>query len=151
MTFTEWKRFWDKTEYDWDTGCSLWTGNVRSNGYGVVCVSGQRGEVVSAHRFIYEHCYGPIAEGLVIDHLCRVRNCVNPGHLEAVTTRENVLRGEGTAAKRAKQTHCVHGHEFTPENTHRKAARPNHRICKTCRREDNRRRRARKRQLIEGR
>jgi hypothetical protein len=83
-----------------------------------------------AHRIMYQWLVGPIPDGLVIDHLCRNRWCVTPAHMEPVTTRENVLRGEGHAAVNAAKTHCIHGHEFTPENTYRwKGSR---RTCREC-------------------
>ena len=69
-----------------------------------------------AHRVAYEKAYGPIPEGLVIDHLCRNGLCVNPEHLEAVTRKENILRGEGACAQNARKTHCKRGHELIPEN-----------------------------------
>ncbi|WP_414654556.1 HNH endonuclease signature motif containing protein [Intrasporangium sp.] len=77
---------------------------------------------------------GPIPEGLVLDHLCRNRACCNPAHLEPVTIRENILRGEP-----ANRTHCPHGHAYTPENTR---IDNNMRSCRTCIRERARRRRA---------
>lgn len=86
---------------------------------------------VSAHRWAYEHFVGPIADGLVLDHLCRNTSCVNPRHLEPVTQQENVLRGSAPAAINAAKSHCVNGHEFTAENTY---LRPNGwRICRICR------------------
>jgi hypothetical protein len=69
-------------------------------------------------------------EGLVIDHLCRVPLCVNPEHLEPVTLRENILRGESLSARRARQTHCKHGHEFTAANTY--VTVKGQRYCRAC-------------------
>lgn len=82
-------RFWakvDKTETCW-----LWTAAIRRrSGYGVFS---HQARTMLAHRFAYELLVGPIPDGLVIDHLCRVRHCVNPDHLEPVTQRENLRRG----------------------------------------------------------
>lgn len=97
------------------SGCWLWRGNIHKEGYGRFHVNGCK---QLAHRVSYELFRGRIPEGMQIDHLCRVRFCVNPNHLEVVTGRENTLRGEGICAKWAKQTHCLHGHEYTPENTY---------------------------------
>ena len=81
--------FWtrvDKTE----DGCWLWTSTLDSNGYGVFSMANVKQR---AHRMSYELVHGPIAEGMQLDHLCRVRHCLNPEHLEAVTQAENVRRG----------------------------------------------------------
>jgi hypothetical protein len=96
------------------------------------------------HRVAYEALVGPIPQGLCIDHLCRNRACVNPDHLEPVTNRVNILRGETIMAANAAKTHCVRGHEYTPENTLINA-KTGTRRCAACNREDqeeyNRRRR----------
>lgn len=89
------------------TGCWIWSGYRYPRGYGKACFGGR---YVSAHRLSYVVNKGPIPEGLVIDHLCRNILCVNPDHLEAVTMRENVLRGVGLTAVNNLKTHCVNGH-----------------------------------------
>ncbi len=116
-------RFWAKVEFT-DT-CWLWK-TFRWHGYGQFW----EGKNIPAHRYAYEFCVGPVPEGLQLDHLCRVRYCVNPDHLEAVTSRVNLLRGEGTSAKHARQTHCIHGHEFNEENTY--ICSNGARQCKPC-------------------
>lgn len=98
-------------------GCWIWQGRINDQGYGDIWLPGIK-RYRRAHRIVYEHRVGPIPEGLTLDHLCRVRHCVNPEHLEPVTDRVNILRGEGPTAKNATKTHCEHGHEFTPENTY---------------------------------
>lgn len=85
-----------------------------------------------AHRVVYELLVGPIPEGLQLDHLCRVRHCVNPDHLEPVTGRVNVLRGDTVVAANAAKVECDSGHAFDAVNTY---VRTNGgRLCRTCRR-----------------
>ena len=83
--------------------CWLWTGCINSDGYAKFGIGGRDGKMVSAHRWAYEHYVGPIPSGLQIDHLCRVRHCVNPMHLEPVTASENVRRSfQARARERTK-------------------------------------------------
>jgi hypothetical protein len=98
-------------------GCWEWTKGKDIKGYGRCSMffGGRREQM--AHRVSYLLFKGDIPEGLSLDHLCRNRKCVNPDHLEPVTNHENILRGEGGAGINARKTHCIHGHEFTPENT----------------------------------
>ncbi|MFE4420422.1 HNH endonuclease signature motif containing protein [Streptomyces sp. NPDC056817] len=109
-------------------GCLLFTGTLDKDGYGRV---GEQGYGMRmAHRVVYEAQVGPIPADMELDHLCRVRRCVNVAHLELVTRRENSLRSESFAAKNARKTHCIRGHEFSPENTY---VKPNgHRQCRQC-------------------
>lgn len=105
---------------DPETGCWLWQGAIATkSGYGRMAINNGRfgGERVMIHRMSYETFVGPIPEGLVIDHPCRVRACCNPEHLEPVTQQVNLLRGETIYAANAAKTHCKFGHEFSPENT----------------------------------
>jgi len=130
-------RFWAKVEKT--PTCWLWTGCRSTAGYGRVNV---RGVGWGAHRLAYVLLVGPIPDGLHLDHVkargCTNRHCVNPAHLEAVEQRVNTLRGVGFAAVNAQKTHCIHGHEFTPENT--RWLSPTRRYCRACHREDERRR-----------
>lgn len=136
------ERFWSKV--DKTATCWLWTGALTGplpkRGYGVFNVNGKNRV---AHRIAYEWLVGPIPEGLQLDHLCRVRNCVNPSHLEPVTPAENVRRGLLTDL-RSVTTHCKYGHEYTDENTIRRPGRSG-RLCRTCDHADQARHRARKR------
>lgn len=108
------ERFMDKFVPEPNSGCWLWTGALYTQGYGSFWDGAKS---VRAHRFAYEYFVGPIPDGLMTDHLCRVRCCINPKHLELVTPRENTLRGISFAAVNSKLTHCKRGHELTKENT----------------------------------
>lgn len=107
--------------------CWLWTGELQ-DGYGYV--KAHKTPRTTAHRYVYEYLVGPVPEGLQLDHLCRIRNCVNPDHLEPVTIAENVRRGQSFSARNKRKTHCNQGHEFTDANTIKV---PNGRACKQCR------------------
>lgn len=98
-----------------ENGCWQWLSGKDAGGYGRFWFSGD--VTLQAHRFAFETFRYPIPEGLETDHLCRNRWCVNPFHLELVTSGENVLRGIGPGALNAKKTHCKHGHEFSVANT----------------------------------
>lgn len=111
--------FWSRVEKT--ESCWLWMG--LKNQYGYAMYSG-----VSAHRLTYEALVGPIPHGLQLDHLCRVRHCVNPAHLEPVTHAENVRRGLAGQAN-ASKTHCPHGHPYDEQNTRRHNGK---RFCRRC-------------------
>jgi len=132
------ERFWSKVDKT-DT-CWLWTASIGTHGYGLFSAGYP---MVGAHRYAYELTHGPIPDGLDLDHLCRVRHCVNPAHLEAVTPRENILRGDGLAAHNARKTHCKHGHEFDEANTYIYPS--GDRGCRACARAADRQYRERRR------
>lgn len=117
-------RFWPKVEKT--ATCWLWAAAKLPSGYGIFTI-----ERVNqyAHRVAWEWLRGPIPFGLDIDHLCRVRNCVNPDHLEPVTRRVNLLRGKTIVSAQAQRTHCPNGHEYTEENT---VKWNRHRSCRIC-------------------
>lgn len=120
-------RFWRKVALTDDGGCWLWQASFMGVGYGGFSVDGV---MRYAHRVAYELIVGPIPEGLHIDHLCRVRHCVNPSHLEAVTQAENIRRGCGPAAIAVRENRCHRGHEFTLESTRLESNGKRH--CRTC-------------------
>ena len=108
-------------------GCWIWQLVLFYDGYGR-CAA-QRGTSRMAHILSYRTFRGPVPAGLELDHLCRVRSCVNPDHLEAVTPRVNTRRSLSPAARNAVKTHCIHGHEFSLENTY---LYRNMRQCRAC-------------------
>jgi len=118
--------------------CWIWTGVLNEHGYGRF--RDDTGRRIMTHRWAWEQANGPVPDGLVCDHLCRVRACANPDHIEPVTSRVNTLRGETIAAANAAKTACVNGHEYTAETT---IVRPNgSRQCRTCHRANSRARNA---------
>lgn len=154
------QRIWAKVEQN-GNGCWVFTGPLMRNGYGRISVT--RGPYQqhddSAHAAMYREVFGAIPDGMELDHVCHTRDescaggwtcqhraCCNPWHLEPVTTRENLLRGNGWSGRNARKTHCSQGHEFTPENTYSFSA-PSRgvvrgRSCRTCHRLREARRRA---------
>jgi len=126
-------------------GCWIWTGSKTLSNYGQIRAE-PGGPRIRVHRLMYERANGPIPDGLTIDHLCHTndltcwegdncphRLCCNPDHLEAVSNHANSARQHHA---KGAWTHCMKGHEFTPENTKRRSGR---RVCRTC---DNDRKRA---------
>jgi len=115
-------------------GCWLWNSTPSTKGYGMYWVDGK---YALAHRYSYQKFVGDIKDGYQIDHLCRVRKCVNPEHLQQVTQKENILRGTGVTSVNHKKTHCMNGHEFSKENTY--ITKKNSRRCRICLREKSKR------------
>ena len=111
-----------------ESGCWLYQGSLDSGGYSCLRI-GQRND--RGHRITWQAANGEIPEGKHIDHLCRIRSCVNPEHLEPVTVRENTFMRALWVGDLPKQTHCPNGHEMTPENIYH---RPDNgsRQCRAC-------------------
>lgn len=120
-------RLWSHTDLS-TTDCLLWNGAVNKKGYGVIEVSDRNW---LAHVLAYFLVKGPVPSGKVLDHLCRVHNCINPDHLEPVTDRENILRGVGIAAVNANKTECIRGHALSGSNLYVNPTNGK-RKCKTC-------------------
>ncbi len=120
-------RIWPRIKPD-PSGCWLWTGSTNGRGYACI-MSGAANESTIVHRWVYEQLIGPIPEGLQIDHLCRVHNCVNPTHLEPVTGQENNARGFSPSALNARKTHCLNGHLLDGDNLYLWEGT---RLCKAC-------------------
>ena len=132
-------RFWAKVNKT--DSCWLWTGTTDQHGYGQFWSKGRR---YAVHRLSYRLAHGDIPKGLVLDHLChgwdvnckaegnwcRHRSCVNPDHLEAVTHRENLLRGHGVSGEAARRTYCPQGHPYDEANTYFEGGT---RRCRACR------------------
>jgi hypothetical protein len=128
------ERFWSKTnkdgpvpEYRPDLGpCWIWTAALNAYGYGKFSMGGKNGRILGAHTVSYKMLVGPVPEGLELDHLCRVRACVNPSHLEPVTSAENMRR------MMLARTHCDQGHLFDEANT---SWYRGNRRCRACSRD----------------
>lgn len=107
-------------------GCWTWSAYTDKRGYGRIKVAKR---TLFAHRVVYEHVREPIPKHLQVDHLCRNRGCVNPAHMELVTTRQNTLRGISPTAQNARRTHCLKGHPYDLFNTYLERGRRTCRIC----------------------
>lgn len=135
------ERLFANCVYDPNTGCVVWQGSTRPFGYGRISIDNYTRPV---HRVAYE-LFAPIPESLVLDHLCRNRACINANHLEPVTVAENNLRGMGCMADYARRTHCPQGHAYEGDNVWMIGGA---RRCRSCKREENRRYRARAKALL---
>lgn len=128
------ERFMNSISPEPNSGCWLWTAAIANpQGYGRI---GKDGKDNYAHRVSYELFVGPIPDGLQLDHLCRMRSCVNPQHLEPVTRQVNIRRGNNGGHNKIK-THCPKGHPYSGDNLYiscvgRKGAPNGSRICRTC-------------------
>lgn len=110
-----------------NNNCWMWNGAKDKDGYGTFCYNTKKEKV---HRISYKLWMGELDPTLTIDHLCNIRSCCNPTHLQQVTIKRNVLRSNGLTAINKRKTHCIHGHPFSPQNTY--LYRGTHRQCKTC-------------------
>ena len=127
------ERFWLLVSKAGQDECWEWRG-CKQAGYGRF---GADRKSYPAHRWLYERIHGPLVRDVSLvqlDHLCRNRGCVNPAHLEPVTRKENILRGEAPAAKNARKTHCKRGHPLSGQNLVIKGhgAQPKYRACRIC-------------------
>lgn len=122
------KRFWSKVEKT--NSCWNWTGS-KKKGYGSIYVKPKE---FLTHRLSYMILVSGIPDGMTIDHLCRNRACLNPKHLEMVTLKENILRGNGVASINARKTHCKRGHKFSEDNILIQKSTGG-RICRVCKRD----------------
>jgi hypothetical protein len=129
------ERLFSRLIIDPEPGCLLWTGALSATGYGRITVNYRSREV---HRLVYEMFAGPAADGMVLDHLCRVRHCANVSHLEPVTDRLNILRGISPSAVNATKTNCLCGREYDGVNVN------GSRTCSECHRAANQRWRAKR-------
>ena len=125
------ERLWRRVQRGGPTDCWLWLGATNGNGYGVIGRGG-RGTQTYVHRVVWELERGPIPDGLQVDHLCRVKMCVNPRHLAVVTAAENNRRSMSATAIHARKTHCPAGHPYDEVNTYRPPGQPNSRMCRAC-------------------
>lgn len=120
------KRLFDMSMPEPNTGCIIWIGDS-VKGYGRSCYKGKK---IMAHRLSYEINVSKIPEGLTIDHLCKNTYCINPMHLEAVTMKENTMRGRSFSSINAMKTKCSRGHSYDEENTY--YYKDGRRDCKIC-------------------
>lgn len=121
------ERFWTRVNKKDPNDCWQWTGFCKKDGYGQFWFNYT---IYKAHRVSYALSGGKLLRKLILDHLCRNRACVNPAHLEQVSIKENVLRGNGYSGKNFRKTHCVRGHELNSINMR---IENKGRRCKICR------------------
>lgn len=124
-------RFWSRVSVS-DDGCWLWSGALGRDGYGKFSMG--PGGCIPVHRAVLLMIGISIPRDLVVDHICRVRNCVNPAHLQIVDRRENALSGVGPSAINAARTKCKRGHDLSGDNVRPRRGRNGRtwRACKAC-------------------
>lgn len=126
------ERFWSKVDKRGPLDCWPWLASKNHKGYGRFNL--RHDFHTGAHRVAYVLANGSISGGLVVDHVCRKRDCCNPSHLRAITSAENVLIGVGITAVNARKQFCIVGHELAGENLVWKGGS---RQCRMCRRRQN--------------
>lgn len=131
------KHFWTRVEKT--DACWLWRGKL-SDGYGRYHTGHRAGYECQAHRFAWEEINGIIPRTYELDHMCKTRHCVNPGHLQRVPRGWNGKQGAsvGSGVFNAEKTHCPQGHAYTQENTYVHGSK---RFCRTCNNESSKQRR----------
>lgn len=143
LTAPEWARFALRVQFD-NTDCHNWTGPLDKDGYGTFYL---RRKSRKAHRVAWYNMRGEIPEGLVINHVCRNRACVNQQHLQLVTVAENTLKDSAAlSAINARKTHCPRGHTYDRVYP-TKTGRGSQRACSVC--ESAKRKRLRKKWAAE--
>jgi hypothetical protein len=110
-----------------NTGCWIWHGDSVNGGYGRTSVDGRKWLV---HRAAYHAWVGDIPKGLTIDHLCKQPSCCNPQHMEPVTMKENIMRGDSFSRINAEKVECKRGHPLSGDNLYR--YKDGRRDCRTC-------------------
>ncbi|SIN33573.1 HNH endonuclease signature motif containing protein [Mycobacteroides abscessus] len=125
------ERFWEKVRPAGALECWQWGASLNDGGYGQIYVHEVR-RPIRAHRVAWELLRGEIPTGLVIDHLCRNRRCVNPWHMDLVTNEVNIERGEFRSSRPPLKTHCPSGHAYAGENV--RIAKAGYRVCRSCER-----------------
>lgn len=127
------ERFWTKVQVLGPDNCWVWLAGVNGKGYGQFNLGRKVSKSITAHVFswILENKI-PVPLGLQLDHLCRVHACVNPRHLEPVTCRENLMRGDTLASANARKMICNQGHPLSGENLFVELS--GSRQCRICRR-----------------
>lgn len=123
-------RVWDRILVEPNTGHWFWLGALSRLGYGRIGVDGTQ---IGIHRYVYSHLVSPIPAGKVIDHICRVRNCVAPNHLRVVTPAQNAMENSaGFCPRRAAADHCERGHPYS-EGRNLIITKTGQRLCRICR------------------